>query len=102
EDGEEDTLVNPRVIVEVLSPSTERHDRGWKFRNYQLIPSFQEYVLVAQDEPRIERFVRQEAGWLMTDVTGLERAVGIWSVDLELPLAEIYEEVAFGALPGEV
>jgi Uma2 family endonuclease len=103
EDREEDTLVNPRLIVEVLSPSTERHDRGWKFQNYQLIPSFEEYVLVSQEEPRIERFVRQgDVGWLMTAVTDLDQSVHFDSVELELPLAEIYEEVTFGVSPGEV
>jgi len=103
EDREEDTLVNPRLIIEVLSPSTERHDRGWKFRNYQLIPSFEEYVLISQEEPRVERFVRQgDVGWLMTAVTGLEQTVRFSSVNLELPLAEIYEEVVLGVLPGEV
>lgn len=99
DDEQRDTLTNPRLIIEVLSPSTERHDRGWKFKNYQLIPSFEEYVLVSQDEPRIERFLRQEAGWLMTAVSGLEKSVRFESVECELPLAEIYEEVVFGPTP---
>src|SRR5439155_4743010 len=89
EDAREDTLLNPRLIVEVLSPSTERHDRGWKFKNYQLIPSFEEYVLVSQDEPRIERFLRQgDVGWLMTQVTGLENHVRFESVSCEISLRE--------------
>ncbi len=97
EDDRRDTLLNPRVIVEVLSPSTERHDRGWKIRNYQLITSFEEYLLVSQDEPRIERFLRQgDVGWLMTAVTGLDSVIRLESVDCELPLAEIYEDVSFG------
>jgi Uma2 family endonuclease len=101
EDDREDTLLNPRAIVEVLSPSTERHDRVWKFRNYQLIPTFEEYLLVSQDEPRIERFLRQgDIGWLMTQVIGLEQTVRVESVGCELPLAEIYEQVAFGRPPG--
>src|SRR5207244_7157990 len=92
----EDTLLNPRLIVEVLSPSTEVHDRGWKFKNYQLIPSFEEYVLVSQDEPRIERFHRQgEVGWLMTQVTGLDKVVRFEAIACELPLAQIYEKVTF-------
>ncbi len=102
EDREEDTLLNPRVIIEVLSPSTERHDRGWKFKNYQLIPSFEEYVLISQDEPRIERFVRQDdVGWLMTSVTGLDQTLRFDSIECELPLSEIYEDVVFGPLPGD-
>jgi Uma2 family endonuclease len=100
DDEQRDTLTNPRLIVEVLSPSTERHDRGWKFKNYQLITSFEEYVLISQDEPRIERFLRQgDVGWLMTAVAGLDKTVRFESVDCELPLAEIYEEVAFGPSP---
>jgi Uma2 family endonuclease len=97
EDSTNDCLLNPRLIIEVLSPSTERHDRGWKFRNYQLIPSFEEYVLVSQEEPRIERFSRQgDVGWLMTAVSGLESTIRLESVHCDLPLSEIYEDVAFG------
>jgi Uma2 family endonuclease len=97
QDIREDTLLNPRLIVEVLSPSTERHDRGWKFKNYQLIPSFEEYVLVSQDEPRVERFLRQgDVGWLMTHVEGLNSSVRFESVGCELSLREIYEGVEFG------
>jgi len=92
--------LNPRLIIEVLSPSTERHDRGWKFKNYQLISSFEEYVLVSQDEPRVERFMRQgEVGWLMTQFAGLNESVRFESVGCELPLAEIYENVVFGPSP---
>ena len=88
------------MLIEVLSPATERHDRGWKFRNYQLIPSFEEYILVSQDEPRVERFFRQgDVGWLMTSTAGLERTVRCESVGCELPLAEIYEDVVFGPAP---
>ncbi len=97
DDNRRDTLLNPQLIAEVLSPSTERHDRGWKFKNYQLIPSFEEYVLVSQEEPRVERFLRQgDIGWLMTQVSGLENAVKFESVGCELPLSEIYEGVEFG------
>jgi Uma2 family endonuclease len=97
EDRRQDTLLNPRLIVEVLSPSTERHDRGWKFKNYQLIQSFEEYVLISQDEPRVERFARQgDGGWLMTQVTGLDRAVYLQSVNCEIPMNEVYEGVVFG------
>jgi Uma2 family endonuclease len=97
QDSHKDTVLNPRLLVEVLSPSTERHDRGWKFKNYQLIPSFEEYVLVSQEEPRIERLLRQgDIGWLMTQVEGLEQTVRFQSVGCELPLREIYEGVEFG------
>jgi Uma2 family endonuclease len=59
EDEERDTLLNPAVIIEVLSPSTEAYDRGEKFFRYRRLASLREYILVAQDAPRIERFVRQ-------------------------------------------
>lgn len=93
----DDTLLNPRILIEVLSPSTERLDRGWKFKNYQLITSFEEYVLVSQDEPRIERFFRQgEIGWLTTVTEGLAAALQFNALECELPLREIYEGVTFG------
>jgi Uma2 family endonuclease len=101
EDQKEDTLLNPRLIVEVLSPSTERHDRGWKFRNYQLISSFEEYIMVSQEEPRIERFLRQgEVGWLMTQVAGLGQTVRFESIGCEFSLFDIYEGVQFAQSTG--
>ena len=100
EDDRHDTLLNPRAIVEVLSPSTERYDRGGEFRNYQLITSLEEYVLVSQDEPRVEKFLRQgDVGWLMTVASGLAVSIRLESVGCELSLADIYEDVTFGPLP---
>lgn len=65
------TIINPTLIVEVLSPSTEHEDRGNKWQNYQLLPSLREYVLVSQSEPRVERYVRLSSGtWEYSDVTG--------------------------------
>ena len=65
-------LVNPLVIIEVLSASTEAYDRGIKFSEYQSIASFQEYVLIAQDRPHITHYVRQEGGqWLRSDLQGV-------------------------------
>lgn len=61
-DPEGATITNPTVLVEVLSPTTESYDRGCKWQHYQLIPSLREYVLVSQDTPRVERFVRTPAG----------------------------------------
>ncbi len=57
-DEHSDTLLNPGVIIEVLSPSIERYDRGIKFQNYRLLPSLQDYVMISQNQPRIERFTR--------------------------------------------
>jgi Uma2 family endonuclease len=72
-DGEFDTLLNPTVIIEVLSDSTEDYDRGKKFKHYMGIASLQEYILIAQDETRIDHYVRQLHGdWLLSYATTLE------------------------------
>ena len=69
EDGARDTLLNPSVLFEVLSESSERYDRGLKFADYRTIPSLQEYVLVSQDRPVVEHYVRQEDGaWLLREL----------------------------------
>jgi Uma2 family endonuclease len=95
EDDHRDTLLNPTLLVEVLSPSTERYDRGDKFAHYRQLPSLAEYVLVAQHRPAVERFVRQERGWLLDTVTGLDAAVTLESVGCTLSLTAIYERVTF-------
>jgi Uma2 family endonuclease len=96
EDGRRDTLLNPRVIIEVLSESTESYDRGEKFRQYQRLASFQEYVVVSQDEPVCERFVRQrDDTWVLTTITGLDRELVLGTVSARAPLAEIYAGVTF-------
>jgi Uma2 family endonuclease len=95
-EGDEDTVTNPRVIVEVLSPSTERYDRGAKFRHYQQLPSMQEYILVSQDEAVVERFTRQADGsWSLVSFVGLEAVLTLNSVPVLVPLADIYAGVAF-------
>lgn len=95
-DGTQDNLLNPILIVEVLSPSTESYDRGRKFESYQLLDSLKEYVLVAQDRPRVEHYLRQDGHvWLYTEVSGLDSSASLTSVGCQLPLAEIYERVAF-------
>jgi hypothetical protein len=96
EDANVDILLNPTLIVEVLSPSTEAHDRGDKFAHYQSIPSLKEYVLVAQDRPRIEHFVRRENGhWDYSEVRGFDAVMPLPSIDCNLPLAEVYARVTF-------
>jgi Uma2 family endonuclease len=93
---DEDTITNPRVIVEVLSPSTERYDRTTKFDHYQQIPSVQEYILVAQDAARCERYVRQADGtWGYTSFVGLEAVLALTSVPVQVPLADIYAGAEF-------
>ena len=100
EDEARDTLVNPQVVIEVLSDSTEKYDRGTKFRQYQQIPSLREYVLVARDEPVCERFVRQTDGsWVLTIVTGLAAEFAFATVPARVPLADIYAGVAFPDRP---
>jgi Uma2 family endonuclease len=95
------TLVNPRVIVEVLSPSPELVDRGEKFFRYMNISSLAEYVLVAQDRPRAETFVRDPPGmWRLAGwVEGLEATLHIRTFGFEIPLTQIYAGVAFPAAP---
>src|SRR5204862_400632 len=89
-----DIVVNPSLIVEVLSPSTELDDRGDKFAPYQTIESLKEYVLIAQDRPRVEVYTRQAAdAWLERVVTGLTGTARLESVDVALALAELYEGV---------
>jgi Uma2 family endonuclease len=99
EDEYVDTLLNPTLIVEVLSPSTESYDRGKKFEHYRTLGSLAEYLLVAQDEPRIERFLRQEGGlWLFGEAAGLDASLLLPSIGCELRLAEVYDKVRCPAL----
>ncbi len=89
-------LVNPLVLIEILSPSTEAYDQGRKFSAYQSIASFQEYLLISQDWPHITQYVRQASGkWLRSEIEGIENALKLESVNCTLPLAEIYRLVEF-------
>ncbi len=93
------TITNPTLIVEVLSPSTERKDRGWKFKAYQTIPSFQQYVLVSQTAPFVELFTRSAEGfWMYKFFDGLEAEAELSSIGVSLPLSEIYSRVEFPAI----
>ena len=94
-DRREDTVFNPVVLIEVLSPSTEAYDRGEKFAYYRRIDSLQEYLLVSQTRPRIERFTRQGDLWIMQEFSGVSAIVSIPSANCSLPLAEVYEGVTF-------
>ena len=95
EDDVFDTLLNPIVIVEVLSPSTEAYDRGDKFAHYRQLQSLQEYILVSQDKVRVDHYVRHAAQWILTDFQKLEQHLPLTSIQCELPLQEIYERVPF-------
>ena len=90
-----DTLLNPIVIVEVLSPSTEAYDRGEKFAYYRQITPLREYILVSQDQIRIEHYYRQERQWIFTDFEKRDEILLLPSIQCELPLQEIYERVTF-------
>jgi Uma2 family endonuclease len=95
EDEHFDTLLNPVLIVEVLSKSTENYDRGGKFRDYRSIPSFAEYLLVAQDEYSVEQFTKQTDGrWLLSEHRSLEDVVRLDSINCSLSLREIYDKVS--------
>jgi Uma2 family endonuclease len=96
EDDQLDTLLNPKVIIEVLSESTEKYDRGDKFAHYQTLDSLTDYLLVAQNQPYIEHFQRQADGlWLYAATQGLEAEIDIATIGCVLPLAEVYERVTF-------
>ena len=97
------TLVNPQIVFEVLSESTEVSDRGEKFTRYRQMASLQEYVLVAQDRPQVEPFYRQpDGGWLIGQVVhGLDGLLRLRSLGVDLPLSDVYERVTFPPLPPE-
>ncbi|MEG4803897.1 Uma2 family endonuclease [Microcoleus sp. ARI1-B5] len=93
-----DEILNPLLIVEVLSPSTEAYDRGEKFRKYRSIASFCEYLLVSQTEPYIEQYHnidRQSSDrWQWQVYDGIDRAIVLHSLNIELPMAEVYRRIS--------
>lgn len=90
-----DNLLNPLLIIEVLSPSSELYDRSEKFDLYRSIDSLQEYLLISQDKPRIERFLRQNDVWVYTDVKGRNSNIVLPSLDCTLSLSSVYEKITF-------
>jgi Uma2 family endonuclease len=93
-DEHDDNLTNPVVILEILSPSTEKFDRGTKFQRYRTIPSLTDYILVSQDEVRIEQFTRQpDDNWTLRDHKDPERELRIDSIGVSIPLRQIYDRV---------
>jgi Uma2 family endonuclease len=89
-----DVLVNPSLIVEILSESTEAYDRGNKFRAYQSIETFKEYLLIAQDRPYVTHYRRQPDGqWLRSDIEGLDRELELITIGASIPLSELYINV---------
>lgn len=94
-DEQTDTLLNPTVIVEVLSASTEAYDRGDKFAHYRRLASLHDYVLVSQDAVRVEHYVRQGEKWLLSEASRLTDVVSLASIQCRLVLEDIYDKVRF-------
>lgn len=96
EDEKFDALLNPTVIIEILSDSTEAYDRGTKFQHYRLIPSLQEYILVSQHSCLVEKYVRSdEEKWVYSSYENMQKAMSIESVKCELMISDIYYRVEF-------
>ena len=96
QDNAFDTLLNPILIIEVLSDTTETYDRGKKFQHYRSIESLQEYVLVSQDEARIEKYVKRGDGfWLLSEAVGLDSEIEFASIECRIALAEVYDKIDF-------
>ena len=93
EDDAFDTLINPQVIVEVLSPSTEAYDRGEKSARYRQLESLQEYVLISQDKVRVEHYLRQGKQWILSEFSTLKNVLPLTSIGAELSLNQIYRFV---------
>jgi Uma2 family endonuclease len=99
-DDQMDTLLNPTVIAEVLSDSTEAYDRGKKFEQYRHVPSLREYLVLSQKEPRIEQFLRQQDDqWLLREKWGAAAYLDLPSLGVQIALAEIYARVEFSPSP---
>jgi Uma2 family endonuclease len=92
-DDEFDTLLNPTAIIEVLSPCTEAYDRGEKFAHYRRLESLREYVLVAQDRVRVERFTRQGDDWVLRELSRPEDVLQLASIGCAVGLNAIYAEL---------
>ncbi len=93
-DDVHDSITNPIVLIEILSPSTERYDRGMKAQHYRTIDTLQEYLLIAQDRTHVEQYQRHTTGqWLFNEATQLDTMITLASIGCTLLLADIYEKV---------
>ena len=97
DDGFVDTLVNPTVIIEVLSDSTEAYDRGEKFAQYRRLESLREYVLVSQKKMRVEHYRREGEEWVLSEVSDPAGTLHLPAIDCHIPVAAIYEKVELEA-----
>ena len=90
------SIINPTVLFEVLSPTTEAYDRGEKWAHYRRLDSLQEYILVSQNKARAEQYVRQDDGsWKFTAEEGLAASLFLPSLGCSLPLSEVYDKIDF-------
>lgn len=93
-DDQFDTLLNPTVVMEVLSPSTKGYDRGEKWELYRRLASLRDYLLVSQDESHVERYTRQAEGlWLFSETSGVDAELRLESIGCTLALRDVYERV---------
>ncbi len=94
--GRNDTVINPIVLAEVLSPSTQNYDRGEKFVAYRSLDTVEDYLLIHQDRPLVEHYAKQKPQqWLLTDYEGLDATLALESLSLTLSLRDLYEAVDF-------
>ena len=93
-ENRQDTIINPLMIAEVLSDSTEKHDRGEKFRMYRTIPSFQEYLLISQTAMQVEKFAKNDSNqWVLSEFAGKDAKITFNSFEFEISLDELYNRV---------
>lgn len=91
---QKDTVLNPAVIVEVLSPSTQDYDRGQKFEHYRTLPSLVDYLTIAQERPHVVHYTRQSASsWLLEEFSDLGQSIPLASISCILPLGEVYDKI---------
>ncbi len=98
-DEKQDTLLNPTVIIEVLSPTTESYDRGKKFEHYRRLASLREYVIVAQNEVFVEHYVRRGDEWIQTEFRSIDHTLSLQTIDCHIPLREVYARIVFPEIP---
>ena len=93
-ENRQDTITNPIVIAEILSDSTEKYDRGDKFRMYRTIPSFKEYLLISQTEMQVEKFTKNDANqWIFSEYSGRDGNISFDSFEFEMELDELYDRL---------
>ena len=95
EGGSRTNVINPSLIIEVLSSSTKNYDKGEKFDFYRSIPEFKEYILVEQYQPYVAQYKKINEGWLLNEYESLDAVLNLFVIALQIPLTEIYDLVDF-------